>query len=251
MKNFDKPTVVAATLKLAREQFEAFAAMDAPEVPEDETNAMQLRLCRWQRDRFGLQVETHDLRMALGIIEEMGETFDAETAELALDGLGDTCVYAGQILLANRLAIAPVLDLARVFAAAGGELVPATGPSKLAHTVLKGSQKIRGLADSNVFRERLVEHVAMCIAKVIDDVEVGHGIAVRAAEVYKIVGAEVMLRRQGDVMIPGATEIVEAIKHDEATREQALKDLVRANEALGVAEVVEGPGDFVVEARKP
>lgn len=191
---------VAAAVRLAREGFEAIAIYDGP-ADVGTTTGMQIALMRWQRDRFGDQ-DAHDLKMALGVVEELGETFAAGTAEEALDGLGDVCVYAGQLLISNRLAIEPVLDLARVFVAAGGDLVPMLAAGNLAHTVLKGSQKIRGMADPEVYRAKLVECVALCIAKAIDDCEIGHGLMVRAAEVYHVVGLEVMQRKAGDAMIP-------------------------------------------------
>lgn len=193
---------VAAAVRLAREHFETFAGHNEP-ADVGTTDGMQIALMRWQRDRFGEQ-DAHDLKMALGVVEELGETFAAGTAEEALDGLGDVCVYAGQLLISNRLAIEPVLDLARVFVAAGGDLVPMQAAGNLAHAVLKGSQKIRGMADPETYRAKLVECLALCIAKAIDDCEIGHGLVVRAAEVYHVVGLEVMQRKAGDAMIPAS-----------------------------------------------
>lgn len=263
---------IAAALRLSREQFEAFAS-SVDELPVDDTNAMQMMLMRWQHSMFGYDAATHDLRMFAGIVEELGETFDAENAEAALDGLGDLCGYVGHLLVNNRLAIAPVLDLARVFASAGGEVEPRKGIGLLGHAVLKHAEKIRGFEDDDLYRAWLVEHAAMCIARAIDDVEQIFAINLRVSGVYCTVGGEVLQRKRGDKMIPDAptlgpdAEIAARqaqlaagprVSIDQATgallvdvapiraREAALAKLAGGVDALGEAEKAEGPGDFEI-----
>jgi hypothetical protein len=227
---------------------------------------LEVRLYRWQVSRFGLQ---SDERFALGIIEELGETFEAEDGEHALDGLGDVCVYASQLCTNNRLAIGPILDLARVLQARQ-EVQPLLAVGKLAHVVLKHAQNIRGKGDRNVYRIGLVECIALCIAKAIDDCEVMHELQIKSTpHVFSIVGTEVLARGAGHEAIPAsciATEQTElhitpkVIRVEEAAvvawspdaleamhkaKEQALDRLQRGADMLGEAEKTE-PGDFDV-----
>ncbi len=241
---------VIAAHKLARDQFEAFAGMDQDDLPDDETNAMQVRLMRWQVDLFGLQA---DATIALGVIEECGETFEAETADAALDGLGDTIVWSGQIAINNRMAIAPIIALAGVIVTRGPAL-PVLAVSRLAQCVVKRTQRVRGMDDDNAYRLRLASELAECIAYSWETVAICHtDQPVDAAAVYRIVGAEVLTRKRGDVMIPKAESVADlemaaggAIDAKAARKDQALANLVAANVALGEAEKIEGPGDFVV-----
>lgn len=201
---FDEDPAVIAAHALARERFEAMATNDVSDPqPDDPIDAIQLALMRWQRAHFGDQSSE---RMALGIIEEMVETFAADTAnttEGALDGLGDTCVFSSQLCTNNRLALGPVLDLARVFTMRqGAKLIMAHGV--LAQVILKGAQKIRGLDDENRYRLRLVGAIAMCIAKAIDDVEIMHDLAVKPRDVLLVVAREVLARGDGHDAIPKA-----------------------------------------------
>lgn len=206
--------LVTATTEASRNAFEAFAAMDAPELPADATDATQVALARWQAPRFA-NAPTSDPHMALGIIEELGETFDAPEFDDALDGLGDVCVYASQLATANRLAIGPVLDLARVLQTQLTGVQPIGAAGFLAHLVLKHSQKIRGLADIGRYRRGLVACLALAVAKATDDIEIGHALdaPVNVREVFRIVAGEVMART-GD-MLPRAdthAELMEASK---------------------------------------
>lgn len=111
----------------AREAFDKYAAMDAPELPENPISALQVKLVRWQTINFG--VGSAEL-VTLGINEEIGEL--AEAIESALEPLES------------------VILLMRIKRAAG----------KISHAVLKNSQKIRGLADPDKFRELAGDAIA-------------------------------------------------------------------------------------------
>lgn len=261
----ERHALVAAALAQSLERFEVFGYMNAPELPPDATDSMQVQLCRWQVSRFGLQ---SDERYALGIIEEVGETFEAEEAGDAIDGLGDVCVYSSQLCTNNRLALGPILDLARVFQARG-EVQPLLGVGKLAHCVLKHAQKIRGQANQEVYRLKLVETIALCVAKALDDCEIMHELKVHSTpEVFRIVGVEVMSRGAGHVAIPASfvepekTELMIAARPeampvgggDWPAERAAIADAIRRDGALVVlqhgidqlaeAERVEGVGDW-------
>jgi NTP pyrophosphatase (non-canonical NTP hydrolase) len=145
----------------ARDRFSIFAAMDAPELPDDEFDALQVRLCRWQGNKFGAQ--PWEL-MTFGIVEEMGELDDAievdDKAEI-FDAVGDICVYASQILTHNRLALVTALREANLHTSPP-RMMSAAG--KLCHVTLKRLQRIRGMQDVEAFRAALFEAVVNVLA---------------------------------------------------------------------------------------
>lgn len=111
---------VMTPVQKSREAFNQYAAMDAPELPENPVSALQVRLYRWQQRNFGIAGAE---QLALGINEEVGEL--AEAIESALEPLESVILFL------------------RIKRAAG----------KICHAVLKNSQKIRGMADPEKFRE--------------------------------------------------------------------------------------------------
>lgn len=201
-KLFDTDTATRAAFDLSKLAFEQFAGLKLEDpMPEHELDAIQVRLCRWQNEKYGPNPDSH---MALGMVEEGTECFMAdENTEEALDGLGDVCVYASQLATNNRLAIAPILDLARVFTKRG-DIRPLLGAGVLSQVVLKGSQKIRGLDQVERYRLRLVGAMAMVIAKAIDDVEILHPqtVPANAGKVLLVVAEEVLQRAAGHPSIP-------------------------------------------------
>jgi hypothetical protein len=141
--------------------------------------AMQNALARWQVRNFGV---SSDERMALGLYGELDELNEAESYELALDAWADAAIYAGQLLMNNRLSIAPIIMGSRSWL---GE--------SLGHVVLKCAQGIRGIAGDD-YRRRLYAsvHVALC--------EAWHAVGSvgdqksTMAQAYLTVGAEVLKR---------------------------------------------------------
>lgn len=201
-KLFDTDPATEAAYKLARAAFEQFAGLTlADPMPPHPVDAIQVSLARWQFEKYGPNPDSH---MALGMIEEGVETFmaDEDTGE-CLDGLGDVCVYGAQLATNNRLAIAPILDLARVFTQRQ-DIKPLLGAGALAQVVLKGSQRIRGLDQVERYHRRLVGAMAMVIAKAIDDVEIFHPqtIPVQPGGVLVVVANEVLQRGEGHPSIP-------------------------------------------------
>jgi hypothetical protein len=171
----------------ARANFESWAALDAPHLPADPVDAMQVQLARWQAANFGPQ---SDERFALGVLEECGELDAAIEAADAIDALGDVLVYAGQLATSNRLALGPLL----VPVGKAGRLLATAG--NLSHVVLKRAQRIRGGAGSiDQYRADL----ASAIARVADAaLEVADRICadgfLSPAEVYLQVGEQVLAR---------------------------------------------------------
>ncbi len=191
--------------------WENFATIDGEEVPPNTLDAMQVQLCRWQRRNFGdvSPIDKVDIHMGLGIIEEFGEALSA-TEMLGpkgkLDGLGDVCVYAGQLLNANRLAIRPVMDLADLLAADWDGDPDQPEPMKLAglfsHVLLKHEQKIRGYDKRDVWLPALAYHVAAIIGHTKLDI-IWHDRDITADNLiqrtYLDVGGSVVLKRNWTV----------------------------------------------------
>lgn len=246
----------------SRATFEQWAAMDAPMLPPDAVDAVQVGLARWQADRFA-NVPTSDAIMALGVIEELGETFDShDDAEDAIDGLGDTCVYASQLCTANRLAVRPVIALAQIYAATNsgaGQLSPIHAAGQLAHIVVKHTQAIRGLGPAEAYGPRLVDALALIISKAFEDCTFVHDLRIDVAGVFTTIAREVMQRKAGDAMIPGHAGPPESVHPSHLTtvheveadnrREAALEQL-EAGAALAEVTAATEPGDFTVATRK-
>lgn len=160
--------------------FNSFAACGIGDpLPGEPLDAMQIQLARWQRRNFGdvSPADKVDCHMALGVIEEFCEAIDAATlggSKGKLDGLGDICIYAGQLLIANRMAIRPILVLADEMAADWDGLPEAPTHEAIvgafARTILKRDQRIRGFDKSDVWQPALAGTVAALIALVKVDI---------------------------------------------------------------------------------
>lgn len=141
----------------SRGRFEQFAGMGGDQLPEDAIDAMQVKLLRWQRRNFD---EASDLMQAAGVSEEMSELMEAvedgNAAEVE-DAFGDTMIYAGQLLAANRMAMQPLLlgagPAAPLPRFVGGREQILTG--RLQHVALKRAQGIRGLGDAEDYRRAI------------------------------------------------------------------------------------------------
>jgi len=215
---FEADIVIQTACQDALKAFETWAAIDKGDLPEDAVDAMQIRLMRWQRDRFGLQT---DERLALGIIEEVTETDIASDANEAFDGLGDACVYSSQIATNNRLAIRPIIALAhhmvveliaeraaqREQPGPGSMLPIIIAPGILAQVALKRAQKVRGLDDDSKYRLQLTGALAACIAHCTIGV-MTKGVPIeqyRIEDVFLEVGEAVSQRNVGHDAIPKDT----------------------------------------------
>lgn len=194
----------AATLAAIRasERFEVWAGIGAGQLPPDQIDAVQVRLTRWQQAAY--PTTTSDLGFGLGIIEELGETFDAvDNVDEAIDGLGDVMVYAAQLCTSNRLAFSAVIDLAEAWyrdpGIISGTAQPDSAAGRLAHVLLKRHQRIRGMADDGAFREALVQALAVVLVRAADSVLINHSIlggwdAINPRFVFVTVAEHVMHR---------------------------------------------------------
>lgn len=110
-------------------------------------HARQVELARWQHRNFPT---SDDRDFALGVAEECGEYFEAKNADEKKDAKGDIAIYLGQLLMANRLSIEPML-LAPKYTPMPNTIAPA----RLCHAVLKRHQRIRGMEDDEQWRVAL------------------------------------------------------------------------------------------------
>ena len=99
---------MSALFTASRAAFELWAHLDAPHLPADPIDAMQLRLARWQSRNFA---ETGDALIALGIGEECGELSQAVKDADVVDALGDAQRLAA--LVWPKPNYAPGLAMAR------------------------------------------------------------------------------------------------------------------------------------------
>lgn len=121
---------------------------------------------------------------ALSMVEHMGHTFEAEGGELAVMSLGKVMCFAS--MLADRMDISPILDLARVYTARQ-DVRPHNAPSVLAHVVLGGMQL-----------EQMTHAIALCVALCIDNCEVIHDLTIQPRGVFLAVGKEMLAEMRLD-----------------------------------------------------
>lgn len=122
-------------------------------------HATQIDLMRWQHANFD---ELDDRNFALGIAEESGEFSAARNGAQAVDAMGDTAIYLGQLLIANRLSLEPML--LNSFPVMPDPRAQSEAVGKLCHVVLKHRQGIRGMGDKSAYRLNLAHcAIGMCI----------------------------------------------------------------------------------------
>lgn len=141
----------------AVEEFDGFAGMGSPDLPDDEISAAQVALYRWQIKNFGTQPME---RMVLGILEESGELASSYSSEGIEDAIGDICVFSSQACTSTRLGFKYALIDANIYR---NQLTYNQDPDifrvglivngKVSHRVLKRLQGIRGMGDKEKFRQ--------------------------------------------------------------------------------------------------
>lgn len=138
-------------------------------------NATNEAAAQW-REQPGARIDDRRTleAIALDMITHLGVTFlseDGEQAVLALCSvIGDGAVLAAH----DRLAIEPILDLARAFVTRQ-DVQPHRGVSLLARAVRTGHGRLH---------VQLVEAIAMCVAKGLDDCEIQHEITVDVRKLH-------------------------------------------------------------------
>lgn len=121
---------------------------------------LQLEIGKWSRANFGMQHSKvipgtppiNELAPLLGIVEELGELFEAEDDEEAQDALGDIAIYLMDYCCRSAI----IIDTLLKQGGGGGErdpersLVATIG--SLCHAELKRHQGIRGMDDFEKFK---------------------------------------------------------------------------------------------------
>lgn len=168
----------------ASAEFETYAALDAPCLPNGELSALQVRLWRWQVEQFGAP---DDRDLVLGIIEECGELAEAEIQLEQEDAVGDILIYATQLCTNLRLDAGTIM--ADVSIRRRYMSIP-RACGRLAHAALKTKQGIRGYGDRGFARASFCERLAELFSAVLWEAPAG----VRVRYAYERVAEEVMLR---------------------------------------------------------
>lgn len=122
---------------------------------------------------------------ALSVISQLGIVFAEQDVELAIEALGVMLVEIGLICTENLLSISPVIDLALVLM--GRQEVQ---PLRAASTLASVEWQALELSLNGVYRKRLVDALAMCIAKGLDDLRIQHDVDIRPAELYLLSAKE-------------------------------------------------------------
>lgn len=182
-------------VRRARDVFNQYAGMDAPELPAAPWSALQVRLARYEAVAYGVNPHAN---YVLGILEECGEYWEAgdiadakERAAAKGDAIADAVIFSTQLATALRL------DMGVLIAQAFQVIQPhePVALGRLAHVVLKGAQRIRGMADPERYRFAAGRALVDVLANVV------HPLPGEAAllELVQGVAEEVMKRRPRDL----------------------------------------------------
>lgn len=150
----------ASIYQKSREQFNSYAALDAPHLPPEHLSALQVRLTRWCNTQFGPQ---HSTIFALGICEEIGEFAEATERHDIIDAVGDVLVWATQLATNCRLDFGVLLNYGY-----SPDAEPLKGliiaQARIAHVAIKEEQRIRGYDDSERVRTEVAENLVRLIS---------------------------------------------------------------------------------------
>lgn len=170
----------------ASSEFETYAALDHPCLPNGDLSALQVRLWRWQVAQFGAP---DDRDLVLGVIEACGELDEADTIAAAEDAYGDILVYVTQLCTSQRLDAGTIMAEVTMPSRRHFTSIP-RACGRLAHCALKTRQGIRGYGDKTFSRAQFCERIAHLVSAV--PWEAPPAIDVRGA--YVRVAEEVMRR---------------------------------------------------------
>lgn len=165
-------------------------------------------------------------RSALEVIAALGQVFDAEEAERAVEALGQLLVYASALAGWERMAIAPIIALGREWTRDSGvsSELPLKPASVLAQAVLYPRLDPRREPAS------IVRGLAMAIAKALDDCEIVHELKIDPLELFKVAAREVL---DGKPVTAVTAPAVQPTQPDKAAqRALAWTELRKASEAV-------------------
>lgn len=133
---------------------------------------------------------------SLAVIDEIGAAFDAgDDPETAVCALGRALCEAAVLLWRHRLALTPVLELARIY---GSEGEPAKGPSMLARVSRRWRYTLTEQAERD---EKMVQALALTIAGGIDSCELIHDLTIDLAGLFVVMARESMGQERGPLPV--------------------------------------------------
>lgn len=150
--------------EIAKDVFDGYAALDAPQLPADRWSAAQVRHHRWQAVQFGSHPATS---FVLGVVEECCDELlsslegsPTETSDAAtLDACADASIFATGLCTLCRLDFGTLVTAADAMPPVPlSEYTLMRTVGRLAHLTLKNLQRIRGITDE-VYREGVAECV--------------------------------------------------------------------------------------------
>lgn len=159
---------------------------------------------------------------ALEVIAALGQVFDAEEAERAVEALGRLLVYASLLAGFGRMAIAPIIALGREWTRDSGvsSELPLKPASVLAQAVLGPRREPAAV----------VRGLAMAIAKALDDCEIVHELKIDPLELFLVAAREVL---DGKPVTAVTAPAVQPTQPDKAAqRALAWTELRKASEAV-------------------
>jgi NTP pyrophosphatase (non-canonical NTP hydrolase) len=128
---------------------------------EDGWTKLQNRLAAWQAREYG--VANLAVNMTLGIVEELGELYDAKSSDELEDAVNDVTIFGSQLATCFRLDLG---ELVRAAFKVAHPPISIVAVGRLCHVVLKSAQGIRGMKDPEIARRRvclaLVSVFALC-----------------------------------------------------------------------------------------
>ncbi len=210
-------TDIETTVENARAQYH-YPPIRTALLPSD-VDELQLRLA----DRL---FRMSSARRALEVIADLGQVFDAEEAEPAIEALGRLLVHASLLAGCERMAIAPIIALGRELTRDSGvsSELPLKPAAVLATAVLVPAGDLAGI----------VRGLAMAIAKALDDCEIVHELKIDPLELFKVAAREVLDGRPAAVVTAPAVQPTQPDKA--AQRALAWTELRKASETVVASE---------------
>lgn len=238
-----------------RESRAQWSAKVAEPEPCDKPGSDSRRLFQLQH-RMAQRVMPYDLvRQALLLIGRLGDTFEEQDPERAVEALGLVLVHASIIALIEHLAIGPIIDLG-IALRRTDTAEPLRAAAMVARAVMRGRTP-ESARSPDEDRMALVEALGMAIAKGMDDCEIAHEVEIRdPRELLERIAREVAIgelprRRPASGLYDYAPRDNRPRPMDPERKAAALAQLQAAAEQLDAVEIglvdIDGAGAPITE----
>lgn len=131
------------------------------------------------------------VRQGMLVIADLGVTFAAEDAQVAVEALGMVMCRVAVIAALERWAVQPILELGIGYSRDVGEQ-PIRAAGDLAAALMAPRQERQPAPDPVAGDCALVDALAVCVAKAIDDVTMQHELEIVPIDLYQVIAAEVI-----------------------------------------------------------